>query len=110
MVMWDGHEMHDATAEHQLVASAEQTPELGEVCSACHDPYLTVYLLPDEVWDQIAAGASLLCPSCADARARKLGIELYWEAEVGEYPRDFRRRMERLIAENQSIFDRLADE
>ena len=107
MIPWDGEAMHDASGGE--VASREQSSEMGELCSGCQDPYLTVYVLPNEVWDQISAGASRLCPSCADRRARKLGIELYWEAEVGEFPRDFRRRLQKAIAEHQTVLDRLAD-
>jgi hypothetical protein len=101
--MWDGGAVHDQS-EGATAGGAE-----GESCAACHDPYQTVYHVPDGVWDQISGGVNLLCLPCADGRARKLGIELYWEAEVGEFPRDFRRRIEQLIEKNRPVLDRLAE-
>lgn len=103
-MMYDGGAVHDATS-----GETEKRPAVGELCQACGDLYQTVYMVPDEVWDQIAGGANLLCLMCADRRARKLGIELYWEAEVGEYPRDFRRRIQKAIAEHGPLLDRLGD-
>lgn len=107
MVMWDGGAMHEASAE---LSGETASHERGELCGACQERYQTIYLVPDKVWDQIAGGTNLLCPKCADARARKLGVELYWEAEVDEFPRDFRRRLAKAIAEQGAVLDRLADE
>lgn len=104
MVMWDGGAVHDASS-----GEIKDRPA-GDQCADCYEPYLTVYLVPDAVWDQIAGGASVLCLRCADARARKLGVELCWEAEVDEFPRDFRRRLAKAIAEQGAVLDRLADE
>ena len=98
MVMWDGESMHEGHGASEVYADGQVVdpwpgqqytyPKAGEgeLCAACQDRYLTVYRLPDPVWDEISAGANLLCPDCADARARKLGIELYWEATVGAFP------------------------
>lgn len=101
--MYDGGAMHDASD------ATEKRPAVGELCQACGELYQTVYMVPDAVWDQIAGGANLLCLMCADRRARKLGIRLYWEAEVDEYPRDFRRRLQKAIAEHRPVLERLAD-
>jgi hypothetical protein len=101
--MWDGGAVHDASS-----GEIKDRPA-GDLCADCYEPDLTVFLIPDAVWDQIAGGASVLCLRCADARARKLGIELYWEAEVNEFPRDFRRRLQAAIAEHGTVLDRLAD-
>lgn len=66
---------------------------MSEVCQACHQPYDTVYRVPDVVWKKISpktidghGGGGLLCPPCADARASKAGYFLFWSAEVGRYP------------------------
>lgn len=63
----------------------------GEECQSCWKYYTTVYWLPDDVWACITPrplqeGAGLLCPPCADKRARAAGIDLFWGAGVGEYP------------------------
>lgn len=102
--MWDGGAVHDASS-----GETNERPAVGELCGSCGDLYQTLYIVPDGVWDQIAGGASLLCLMCADRRARKLGIQLLWEAEVDEYPRDFRRRLAKAIAEQGPLLDRLAD-
>lgn len=59
----------------------------GEHCQECGAAYDTVYWLPDDIWALITpkpdnAGAGLLCPTCADKRARRAGIYLKWEATV----------------------------
>jgi hypothetical protein len=61
--------------------------ELGEQCDFCGQRYLAVYSVPDEVWQRIKmpakpVGAGLLCPTCADFRARRAGIFLEWTARV----------------------------
>jgi len=61
----------------------------GEKCQCCGERYLTVYRLPDTIWDSIIGHktrAGLLCPVCADEKAREAGITLYWEAAQGEFP------------------------
>jgi len=43
----------------------------------------------DDVWQRLTGrtdGGGLLCSTCCDLLARRVGIELYWEAAVGEYP------------------------
>jgi len=61
-----------------------------EKCFSCGKRYPTVYSVPDEVWEQInpttTHGAGLLCPQCADKRARERGIILYWSCGVRKYP------------------------
>lgn len=67
----------------------------GEHCQACGKQYETVYYLSDDVWERIKPeneptthgdfGAGLLCPTCADQRARQKGIFLYWEANAGDW-------------------------
>ena len=57
----------------------------GERCQCCGERYLTVYRLPDELWARItprpeSPGGGLLCPACADERARELGVLLVWSA------------------------------
>ena len=57
----------------------------GETCQACGAGYETVYWLPDDLWVLVTPKpdnpyAGLLCPSCADARARVAGVELAWTA------------------------------
>ena len=57
----------------------------GEHCQICGEGYATVYYLDDDVWEKIkppgkSKGAGLLCPKCADERAREHGIVLYWNA------------------------------
>lgn len=61
----------------------------GERCQVCGIRYLTWYSVPDEVWalitpktENLAAG--LLCPTCADGRARSSGLTLYWRATAHE--------------------------
>ncbi len=100
--MYNGEEMHEREAR------SEQSRE-GEVCDVCQERYPTVYLLSDEVWDEISGGSNLLCLRCADGRARKLGIELFWEATVGEFPLEAQRRLHRIVAEHHQLLDRLAD-
>lgn len=66
----------------------------GEKCQRCGKRYLTVYHVPDDVWAKIRPNkhdpdgdlyGGLLCPSCADALARNIGIILYWEPSVGDW-------------------------
>lgn len=62
---------------------------MAEKCDCCRFPYESVYRVPDAVWAKIALradGSGLLCMDCCDGLARNLGIDLYWEAAVGEYP------------------------
>jgi len=59
-----------------------------EHCQVCGKGYLTIYQVPDEIWKRITpkeGEAGLLCPECADTRARVLGIELYWSANDGSF-------------------------
>ena len=61
-----------------------------EHCQVCGKGYLMVYSVPVKVWEKITpkeGEAGLLCIECADKRARKLGIELYWAGKEGEYPK-----------------------
>lgn len=68
----------------------------GELCQCCGDRYETVYRVPNEVWKQIAPNpetigddpghyGGLLCPDCADSRARESGAVLFWEAFEGDW-------------------------
>ena len=62
---------------------------MSEVCQNCEGYYDTVYRVPDGVWERLTGhtdGAGLLCPACCELLARRAGLELYWEATVGEYP------------------------
>ena len=62
---------------------------MSEVCQNCEGYYDTVYRMPDDVWEKLtghADGGGLLCPACCDLLARRVGLELYWEAAIGEYP------------------------
>lgn len=104
MVMWDGESMHERVSPSELYQRAQAVDAWpgapyasdieystsdqvdGELCGVCQERYRTVYRLPDPVWDEISGGVSLLCPKCADKRARALDIELCWEATVGAYP------------------------
>jgi hypothetical protein len=82
-----------AQSGHAAGCTTGEVEVEGEKCQACGQTYATVYWLPDDVWACItpvplqAEGAGLLCPPCADKRARAAGIELFWGAGVGEYPR-----------------------
>ena len=58
----------------------------GEKCQQCGKRYLTIYALPDEIWEKIADGKNLLCPTCADKLAREAGIQLYWAAGQDFFP------------------------
>jgi len=62
---------------------------MSEFCQNCEGYYDTVFRVPDDVWEKLtdrADGRGLLCPACCDLLARRAGLELYWEAAVGEYP------------------------
>jgi len=70
---------------------ADKPDEMPECCQYCGKSYLTVYCLPDEIWEKIkpswkSEGAGLLCPQCADIIARAKGSSLYWEAAEGQFP------------------------
>ena len=63
----------------------------GEQCQDCGVHYMTVYHVPANVWSVIRPNkddpdesiyGGLLCPSCADRRAREAGIALYFEASI----------------------------
>ena len=68
----------------------------GELCQRCHRNYQIVYRVPNKVWVMIApnkgalgddpgCSGGLLCPECAAASARQKGINLYFEAEPGDW-------------------------
>ena len=62
---------------------------MSEVCQNCECCYDTVFRVPDDVWERLTGhidDRGLLCPACCDLLARRAGLELYWEATVGEYP------------------------
>ncbi len=64
-----------------------------EVCQICGNAYAEIYHVPDDVWEAIkppgkVEGAGLLCPRCADSRARENSITLYWEASSGWWKED----------------------
>lgn len=62
---------------------------MSELCQNCECYYDTVFRVPDDVWEKLIGhegGRGLLCPTCCDLLARRAGLELYWEAAVGEYP------------------------
>ena len=61
-----------------------------EHCQICGKGYEMVYSVPDEIWSKITPkkGNGLLCIECADKRARKLGIDLYWSANEGGWRDD----------------------
>jgi len=59
-----------------------------EHCQICKKGFLTVYDVSDKVWKKISPEKSeggTLCIECADKRARKLGIDLFWVAKENEY-------------------------
>jgi len=66
----------------------------GEKCNNCEKRYLTVYRVPDAVWQNIhpKSPAGLLCPECCDEIVRNLGSCLYWEAELGQFSTEKRRK------------------
>ena len=66
----------------------EKELETGELCSVCGKRYLTVFSIPDDVWLKVNGGkeGGLICISCVDEIARKLGISLFWKAKENEYP------------------------
>lgn len=71
--------------------------EGGERCQCCGNLYSTIYRVPNEVWAKIAPQpetlgphiehqfGGLLCISCADARAREMGIRLYWDSNADDW-------------------------
>jgi len=59
-----------------------------EHCQICKKGFLTVYDIPDKIWKKISPEKSesgALCIECADKRARKLGIDLFWVSKENEY-------------------------
>lgn len=63
----------------------------GERCQFCGKIYLTVYRIPDGIWEKIkpkgkTKGAGLACIECADMAAKLEGMSLYWEAADGHFP------------------------
>jgi len=61
----------------------------GEHCQVCGRSYATCYQVPDNVWRRISPKGNeggLLCPPCAATRAHELGIDLWWEAAVNDFP------------------------
>lgn len=79
--------------EVEVWRAGDRTPESwdGEVCQDCGIGYDTVYWLPDEVWAAITPApetpeAGLLCPVCAEHRARQAGIDLRWTASLLREP------------------------
>lgn len=68
---------------------------LGEFCGCCGQRYDTVYEVPDFIWKKIASRrGQLLCPRCADSRARDAGIHLYWGAFPDIYPMEMADRLD----------------
>jgi hypothetical protein len=68
--------------------------DAGEKCQSCGVLYREVYKLPDDIWAAISPkpdvpGAGLLCFPCADDRARRRGIELFWIGSIGDYRRSW---------------------
>ena len=62
-----------------------------ETCQDCEKKYSTIYTIPNEVWVKITpklGEAGLLCIECADKRAAKIGINLYWNAGIDKYPKN----------------------
>lgn len=62
-----------------------------EHCRDCSEEYADfgVYLLPDELWAQLApewAPGGLLCPRCLERRAEEQGHTLYWTAALDDFP------------------------
>lgn len=78
--------------EHTPSVEAAEVKDSGERCQCCGCSYLTVWWAGDRdngaLWSQVyeqATGqqrdeAGLLCPTCFDDAARKLGITLGWVA------------------------------
>jgi hypothetical protein len=60
----------------------------GERCDYCGRHYLSIWRAPDDVWYRVTGlrQSGLMCISCFDALARRLGIGLYWSCECGRYP------------------------
>lgn len=61
-----------------------------EHCDVCGFPYQTVWRVSDTIWEQVIGdlNINLICPSCFDVIAREIGLELFWEASINEYPTD----------------------
>lgn len=66
---------------------------MSEHCYICKRKYDFVYSVPDEVWEKISPvpvdgfkSGGLLCIECANTRADKHGIILFWSAGVNGYP------------------------
>jgi len=56
--------------------------ELGELCEECELRYLTVWRVPNDIWEFVSGhidGSGLLCPSCFETKARGLDLILCWE-------------------------------
>ena len=64
----------------------------AEICQLCGLEYETVYQVPDDVWNIIKPtryeGGGLLCPTCADRRARSMGLILFWSCAIGHFPEE----------------------
>jgi len=58
--------------------------EQGETCERCGRRYPTVWLAPNDVWRRVTGHGSegLWCLPCFDAKARELGLPLYWECSL----------------------------
>lgn len=83
----------------------DNTHLVPEKCSCCGQRYDTVYELPSFIWRRIAS-RQLLCPTCADSRARDKGIHLYWGALPDVYPLEM---ADRLSGALRHILDSLAN-
>ncbi len=56
-----------------------------EHCQDCGKEFSVVYDVPDKVWKKITpkkGEGGILCIKCADKRAKKLGINLFWTAKA----------------------------
>ena len=59
-----------------------------EHCQICGKGYSTPYDIPDKVWKKITprkGEGGLLCMECAEKRAKKLGIVLFWVAKENDF-------------------------
>lgn len=79
----------------------------GEHCQICDYAYLTIYQLPDEIWNDIKPkgkpeGAGLLCISCADRLARNKGYEIYWSGIEKDFPKPKAHKPELSTLENEN--------
>ena len=70
----------------------------AEICQCCQKEYFNIYRIPDDIWLKIMGKSEgLLCLSCCDVLAKECGIELYWEAQPGQFFTEERKQLQKDI-------------